>query len=175
MKDSIEENLAFKLTAYLGLLGAWLYLVNHYLSFIPLGPKSFIPWCVIVLSYVLFYPIVQLTMMLVYTSLYQVQVEKEKIEEIKSKYERHAKEFFNWWSIAILLAPAFIIISFFPDKYWYLIIIFSILCVFIIWFVCFKNIFALKDSIKYFQFFWKRLLIYTCFFAALVFALYNSR
>jgi hypothetical protein len=174
MKDSIDKNLDFKLLIFITLLGAWIWLLKYYISLIPLNSKHDISFCVIVASYIIFYPLVRVGMMLIYSSLYQIEEREDKIKELENSYGKNAKAFFGWWPIVLTMAPIFLFIAILGDKFVITLII-SILYIFLIKTCCFKKILTFKDIMNYYSIFSKSFFIHCFVFIIIVLTIYFSR
>jgi hypothetical protein len=174
MKDAIDKNLEFKMFSFVTLLGSWIWLINFYLSLIPLSSNDYISFPIIIFSFIIFYPLFPLGMMLIYSSLYQIEDRDEKIIEIKKKYSDNSKSFFGWWPIVITITPAFLMFCIFKDFPFFVGLIVVILAVFIIKTSFFNNIFSWKDIKKYYKVFVKSFFLYFAFFAALILFLWFS-
>lgn len=175
MKDTIEKNLEFKTFAFVTLLGAWIWMIKYYLTLIPLLGNDYISFPIIIFSFIIFYPLFPLGMMLVYSSLYQIEDREEKIIEIEKKYIEKSKVFFGWWPIVIIIAPAFLMVCLFKNLPMVLVLIGITLCVFIIKISFFNKIFSWKDIKKYYKIFTKSFFLYLVFFIILVLLLWFSK
>lgn len=174
MKDSIDKNLEFKTFAFITLLGAWIWLIKYYLSIIPLSSNDYISFPIIIFSFIIFYPLFPLGMMLVYSSIYQVEDREEKIIEIEKQYNDKSKVFFGWWPIVITIAPAFLMFCLFKNSPAVLALVAISLCVFIIKITCFNKIFSWKDIKKHYKIFTKSFFLYLAFFIILILLLWFS-
>jgi len=173
-KDSIDKNLEFKTFAFITLLGSWIWLVKYYLSLIPLSGNDYISFPIIIFSFIIFYPLFPLGMMLVYSSLYQTEDGEDKIVEIENKYTENAKAFFGWWPIVIIIAPAFLMICLFKNLPTVLGLIAISLLVFIIKISFFNKIFSWREIIKHSKIFTKSFFLYLVFFIVLIALLWFS-
>lgn len=172
MKDSIDKNLEFKTFAFVTLLGSWLWLIKFYLSLIPLSGNDYISFPIIIFSFIIFYPLFPLGMMIVYSSLYQIEDREEKIIEINKKYTENAKAFFGWWPIVIMIAPAFLMVCIFKSSPMVLGLIAIASCVLIIKISFFNKIFSWKDIKSHYKIFTKSFFLYLAFFLALIMLLW---
>jgi hypothetical protein len=168
MKDSISKNLEFKTFIFVTLLGAWIWLIKYYLSLIPLSGDGYLPIATIICSYIIFYPLIPLGMMLVYSSIYQIEDKKEKITEIEKSYKNNAVQFFSWWPINIIMAPAFLIIAIFRDWPIYLTVFMAFLFVFTIREIFFKKIYTWIDIKTHYATFSKSFFLYLIIFVSLI-------
>ncbi len=168
MKDSIDKNLEFKSFIFVTLLGAWLWLLKYYISIPSVSGKKVIPLLIMSASYIIFYPLIPLGMMLIYSSIYQIEEKKEQIEELVEKYKNSAKAFFGWWPIVLLMSPIFILISIFPDRYAPYVIGIFLVYIFFIKKYLFGKILTFNDVHKYFKIFWKSFFFYLLLFLIII-------
>lgn len=149
MEDSISKNLNFKFIIFITLLGTWWGLLGYYTVISLESSKQVISLCLIIVSFFVFCPLVHITLMLIYTSLYQVS-EKEKIKkELKNKYKKSSKIFFEWWALALVVAPILLIIAIFPEPVRIISFVSIIIYLIIMLRYYFNGIFIYEDVEKY--------------------------
>lgn len=176
MKDSIEKNLEFKTFLFVTLTGSWIWIINKYLSFIPLNNEnSLFSFLMVIFSHIVFYPALILAIMLVYSSVYQVEENEEKIKELKIKYKKYSVLFFKWWPATIIMAPALFIVSIMSSLPAFIVLIVAFILVFIIWRKFFKNIFLWKDVEGFYKKFIRSFFIYCLFFVFLIYFVWHFK
>ncbi|HOZ53214.1 MAG TPA: hypothetical protein PK142_00875 [bacterium] len=164
MKDSIEKNLEFKTFLFVTLTGSWIWIINNYLSLVPLNDKnSLFSFLMVVFSYIVFYPALILAIMLVYSSVYQAEEDEEKIKELEIRYKKYSILFFNWWPATIIMAPALFVVSIISSLQGLIVLIITFLLVLIVWRKFFKKIFTWKDIEGFYKKFLRSFFVY-CFF-----------
>lgn len=113
MKDSIDKNLEFKLTLFAGLFGVWWWIL-HFASKFDLSKEvDFSTLSFIIISFFVFYPLLNLIEMLVYIFLYQrSSVADTKLKEM---YKKASNRFFSWLALLFLIIPLLIVIFIFAQ------------------------------------------------------------
>jgi hypothetical protein len=175
-KDSISSNLEFKTFIFVTLLGGWFWLLNYYISIIPVNSKGFISFGLIITSYTLFYPMIRMGAMLVYSSIYQIENREETLEELKNEYAKHAKAFFGWWPVAIFIAPPFIFIGLISEKVgWAITSAIIILYIYFIKKYLFNKIYTFDDIINHYKIFKNSFFVYLVIFIIIIAVIYFLR
>lgn len=167
MQDSIKENLSLKLTIFVALLGTWFYLIKYYLTLIPITVHSYWAFCILLVSYIIFYPLFQLGILLIYISLYQIEDKKNKINILKKIYNEKAILFWRWWAIALFFVPIFIILSLFKSFIW-LALLLVLMYILFFKFKIFNNIFTWNELKIFFEKGFYCFFIYILFFIVVI-------
>lgn len=142
MKDSIDKNLEFKLTLFAGLFGVWWWIVHFSSKFdlskeIDLSTLSFI-----IISFFVFYPLINLIEMLVYIFLYQRSSVADK--KLKEMYKKASNRFFSWLALLFLILPLLIVIFIFAQTEIITTIVISVLYLIIVG-LFFARFFKFRD------------------------------
>jgi hypothetical protein len=103
MKDSIDNNLEFKLTLFAGLIGVWWWILDFASKFDLNKEGAFATYSFLIISFFVFYPLLNLVEMLVYIFLRQKDVEENK--KMINKYNAASRRFFSWLALLFLIFP----------------------------------------------------------------------
>ena len=176
MKDTICKNLEFKTFTFVTLLGTWLWILKSFISYL-YNPSNIIVQfllgyvfiCGFFISFVIFYSLINLGMMLMYASVYQIEEHKEKLSGLETLYNKRSMNFFGWWPVALISIPGFIWIASIGEKmHWYYVVaIFAIYEFFAIRYF-FKKIYSAKDLFKHLKPFGLSLLGYIFIFGLII-------
>ncbi|MFZ2310454.1 MAG: hypothetical protein WAW11_02830 [Patescibacteria group bacterium] len=172
--DNIDKNLEFKTFIFITLLGGWLYLARTYLAMLPLKKNDVYSFTLVIASYIVFYPMLLLGLMLVYSAMYQIEENEEKIKELKDRYSINSKKFFEWWPSVFIMGPPFILISFLENIYTSIGLVIIFLLVFVIKKIFFGKLMSWTDVKNHYRKFSLPFFAY-CFFciALLILHLYK--
>lgn len=174
MKDSVEKNLEFKTFLFVTLTGSWIWIINKYLTFVPLNNEnSVFSFLMVIFSYIVFYPALILAIMLVYSSVYQIEEDEEKVKELEVKYKKYSVLFFKWWPATIIMSPALFIVSIMSSLPVLIVFTVALLLIFIIWKKFFKKIFTLKDVEGFYKKFFRLFFVYCLFFVFLIYSVWH--
>jgi hypothetical protein len=160
MEDSISKNLEFKAFIFITLAGAWLWLIQSFSKILFVQGKdinalagfvfSYIIICGFLISYIIFYSLVNLGMMLLYSSVYQVEENLFKKSELETIYKKYAKVFFSWWPMALILILGLILLTIFCSKMeWYFVLPIFIIYSSVIMKRTFRKIYSICDLFKH--------------------------
>jgi hypothetical protein len=147
MRDLIDNNLEFKLTLFAGLLGTWWWILDFASKFDLKKEGNFTTLSFFVVSFFVFYPLLNLLEILVYTFLYQRNgVADKKLEE---RYKNASSRFFSWLALLFLIFPLLLIIFVFAQTEVIISIAISILYLLVVGFF-FARFFKFSDFGKYY-------------------------
>lgn len=176
MEDSIIKNLEFKTFIFITLLGTWLWILKNFILYIYNSSNDvkqfllgYIFICGFFVSFIIFYSLINLAMMLMYASVYQIEEHKEKLSGLEILYKERAKNFFGWWPIALISIPGLILITIAGDKiHWvYVVIIFAVYEFFAVRYF-FKKIYSAKDLFRHLKPFGASFLGYLFLFGLII-------
>lgn len=176
MEDSISKNLEFKTFIFITLLGVWLWILKNFISYI-YNPSNdvkqfllgYVFICGFFVSFIIFYSLMNLGIMLMYSSVYQVEENEEKKMGLDLLYKKRAKNFFGWWPVALISIPGLIWITIIGEKiYWYYVVAIFIIYEFFAIRYFFKKIYSAKDLSKHLKPFGSSLLGYFFLFGLII-------
>lgn len=179
MRDKIDKNLEFKTFTFVALLGAWLWVLKNFVLYINNSSGNTLKLLLeyvfifgLAISFVIFYSLINLGIMLMYSSIYQIEENREKVSTLETLYKARAKNFFGWWPVALISIPGIALVVIIGEKIdWY-----YTLTVFLLYqasatYYFFKKMYSFKDLLNHFKPFGLWLFCYIIVFVLVVYLL----
>ena len=179
MRDGIDKNLEFKTFTFVALLGAWFWMFKNFILYIDNSSESILKLLLeyififgLFISFVIFYSLINLGIMLMYSSIYQIEENREKVSMLETLYKVRARNFFGWWPVALISIPGIaltVIIGEKIDWYYTLTIFLAYQALAVYYF--FKKMYSFKDLLNHFKPFGLSFFCYIIVFALVVYFL----